>query len=124
HAFERRAHEAIGARMPWIRCARRHVHDAEAGGRTPRDHDVGIAAADVRAAGFEQHRLRHFDDVERADAIEALRERGRETRRHVLRNDDGPRKILRQRHEQGFERRWTASRRADEYDAVAFYRTR
>ena len=73
---------------------RRRRRDQAAG--EPRNDDIGVAAPDIGAARFEHRRPRHLADADRAEAVQAARQRAGETRRHVLGDDDRPGKRRRQ----------------------------
>ena len=110
-------HEPIGAGMPGVVRFSRRGHRHEPAG-PPRDDDIGVAAADVDVAGLQWRGRATSTTLQRADAVEPPGERSREAGRHVLRDDDRPRKGRGQRGQQRFERRRAARRGADQHEAV------
>ena len=69
-------------------------------------HDeIGVAPADIDHAGLQRHRPIDLDHAQFAYAIEALRERTGEARRHMLRHQHRPGKSLGQLREARYQAR-------------------
>ena len=101
------SHEAVRAGVPGIVGARRARPWRSTLGAAG-DDEVGITPANIDRTGAQWGRLDDLRDIQRAQAIQTFRQRSGKTRRHVLGDQDRPRKILAAATQQNLQRRWTA----------------